>query len=174
MLHRTAQERYAKLKNVFTRLKNNFNRDDLDDFMQAANSLREWIELDPSMNSEQKAHLERFVTPQSVDWQICNQIANQQKHVRQANPRTKKGSQQSLPTVKVKAVDFKEGGTGFIVPPSMRIIGAGEEITIEWNDTRESALAVAIRVFRHFYYIFEVATTPLQNRVHASLADIFS
>jgi len=36
MLHKTAQERYTKLKKVFARLKSNFNRDDLDDFIQTA------------------------------------------------------------------------------------------------------------------------------------------
>lgn len=37
----TAQERYEKLGKVFTRLKKNFNRDNLDDFIQTANSSRE-------------------------------------------------------------------------------------------------------------------------------------
>jgi hypothetical protein len=174
MLHRNAQERYTKLKKTFIRLKNNFNRDDLDDFIQTANSLREWIREDASLNPEQKAHLEQFVVPESVDWQICNQIANQQKHVRHANPRTKKAAQQSLPTVKVNAVDVRNGGTGFIVPPAMRTVGAGEEITIEWDGNRESGLAVAIRVFRHFHYIFEVASIPPEKRVLTSLTDILS
>jgi len=172
MLHRTAQERYAKLKRIFTRLKRHFNRDDLDDFIQTANSLREWVRLDPSMTPEQKAHLEKFVVPESVDWQICNQIANQQKHMRPANPRTKKNVQSSVPTVSV--VDVKQGGTGFMVPPSMRIIGAGDEITIEWDGNRESALAVTIRIFRHFFYIFEVATISSEKRASAPLTDIFS
>ena len=154
-------------------MKNNFNRDDLDDFIQTANSLREWIKEDASLNPEQKGHLEQFVVPQSLDWQICNQVPNQQKHVRHANPRTKNAPQQSLPTVKVKAVDVKKGGTGFMVPPSIRVVGAGEEITIEWGDgNRESALAVAIRIFRHFHYIFEVAPIPPEKRVLTSLADI--
>lgn len=55
----------------------------------------------------------------------------------------------------------------------MRNVGAGEEITIEWGDgNRESALAVAIRIFRHFHYIFEVAPIPPEKRVLTSLADI--
>jgi len=81
MLHRTARERYEKLKKVFTRLMEHFNLDDLDDFIQTANSLREWIRRDGTLTQEQKAALERFVVDPSVDWQICNQIANHQKHV---------------------------------------------------------------------------------------------
>lgn len=169
MLHKTAQERYAKLKKVFTRLKNNFNRDDLDDFIQTANSLREWIRQDGAPTPEQKAHLERFVAPESLDWQICNQIANQQKHVGHANPRTKNTGHHSGLTVKV--VEVKPGGTGFMVPPSMRIVGAGEEIVIECDGNRESALGFAVRVFRHFHYIFEVATLPPEQRVRVSLTD---
>src|ERR1035438_1855968 len=89
MLHRTSQERYEKLKRVFARLMERFNRDDLDDFIQTANSLREWIMQDDTLSSEQRAHLERFEIPKSLDWQICHQIANAQKHVK-ANARSKK------------------------------------------------------------------------------------
>lgn len=41
-------------------MKDNFNRDDLDDFLQTANSLREWIKEDASLSPEQKAHLEQM------------------------------------------------------------------------------------------------------------------
>jgi hypothetical protein len=170
MLHRTAQERYEKLRNVFTRLKKNFNRDDLDDFIQTANSLREWIRRDVTLTSEQKAALERFVVPESLDWQICNQIANQQKHV-DARPRTKARQARAGSIPSVKAVRVKPGGTGFIVPPSMRVVGAGEEITIEYDGNSESALAFVVRTFRHFRYIFEVAPIPLGERVIPSLTD---
>ena len=170
MLHRTAQERYRKLKNVFTRLKENFNRDDLDDFIQTANSLREWIRRDVTLTSEQRAALERFVVPESLDWQICNQIANQQKHV-EARPRTKARPARAGSIPAVKAVHVKPGGTGFMVPPSMRVVGAGEEITIEYNGNCQSALAFAVRVFRHFHYIFEVAPLPPGERVRGSLID---
>jgi hypothetical protein len=173
MLHNTAQERYLKLKNVFTRLKKNFNRDDLDDFVVTANSLREWIRQDQTLAPEQRAHLESFVVPESLDWQICNHIANQQKHAGHAHPRTKKAGKPSGPTV--KAVHVNPGGTGFMVPPSMRTIGAGEDITIEYDDSRESALALAIRIFRHFHYIFEVAPLPLAERASVnSTAKILS
>jgi hypothetical protein len=46
MLHKTIEERYEKLKKVFARLMQQFNRDDLDDFVPTANSLREWIRRD--------------------------------------------------------------------------------------------------------------------------------
>ena len=173
MLHKTAHERYQKLKKVFTRLKANFNRDDLDDFMQTANSLREWIRQDPTLGVEQKAHLERFIVPESVDWQICNQIANQQKHVGHANPRRKKYA--PPPSLIVKAVRYNQQGPGFMVPPSMRIIGAGEEITIECDDRFESALGVVIRIFGHFHYIFEVAPIPTEKRIPGTfMGDILS
>jgi hypothetical protein len=170
LLHRTAQERYEKLRKVFTRLKRNFNRDDLDDFIQTANSLPEWIRRDVTLTAEQKAALERFVAPQSLDWQICNQIANQQKHV-DAKRRTRARRAQAVSIPTVKAVQVKPGGTGFMVPPSMRVVGAGEEITIEWDSNRASALAFVVRTFRHFHYIFEVAPIPLENRVIPNLAD---
>jgi hypothetical protein len=169
MLHATAWERYQKLKHVFTRLKNHFNRDDLDDFIQTANSLRDWILYDTTLSAEQKAHLDRFVVPESLDWQICHQIANGQKHGGHANPRTKKSRPLSGPTV--TAVRAQPGGTGFMVPPSMRIIGSGEEITIECDGNRQPALAFVIRVFRHFHYIFEVAPLPPAERAGASLTD---
>jgi len=170
MLHKTAQERYEKLRNVFARLKEHFNRDDLDDFIQTANSLREWIRRDDTLTSEQKAALERFVVPESLDWQICHQIANQQKHV-DARPRTRARRSQAVSIPVVKAVQVKPGGTGFVVPPSMRIVGAGEEITIEFDGNRESALAFVVRTFRHFHYIFEVASVPPGERVIPSLVD---
>jgi hypothetical protein len=173
MLHKTAQDRYQKLRNVFARLKKHFNRDDLDDFILTANSLREWIRQDATLTPEQKAHLEAFVVPESIDWQICNQIANQQKHAGQAKRRAKKDARRAGATV--KAVHVKRDGTGFMVPPSMRIVGAGEDITIECDDQTESALALVIRIFRHFHYIFELAPIPPEERVRVSFAnDILS
>lgn len=167
MLHKTAQDRYQKLRNVFTRLKKNFNRDDLDDFIQTANSLREWIRQDATLAPEQKTHLEAFVVPESLDWQICNQIANQQKHAGQAKRRAKKAAGHAGATV--TAVHVKQDGTGFMLPPSMRIVGAGEDITIECNGQTESALGVVIRIYRHFHYIFELAPMPPGERVRMSV-----
>jgi hypothetical protein len=169
MLHRTAQERYAKLRNVFKRLKVNFNRDDLDDFIQTANSLPEWIRQDSSLTAEQKAHLEAFVAPQSFDWQICNQLANQQKHAGHTHRRAKKAATQA--GAMVRAVHIKAGGAGFMILSPMAIVGAGEDITIECGGHQESALAFAIRVFRHFHYIFEVAPIPIADRTRANVAD---
>jgi hypothetical protein len=152
MLHRTARERYEKLKRVYTRLMDRFNRDDLDDFIQTANSLPVWIRCDGTLSQQQKDALERFVVPQSLDWQICHQVANVQKHVK-ANRRSK------APVV-VKSVHWKQGGTGFAVPPSMRVVGAGDEIVIEYDENRTSALAFVVRTFRHFRYIFEIVPIP--------------
>jgi hypothetical protein len=45
----TAHERYQKLMRVFGRLMKDFNRDDLDDFILTANSLREWIRRDQTL-----------------------------------------------------------------------------------------------------------------------------
>lgn len=157
MLHKNATERYEKLKKVFRRLASNFNRDDLDEFISTANSLREWIRRDPTMSQEQRDHLERFVVPASLDWTICNEIANQQKHV---TPQTRAGA-----STLVKNVSVKTKGAGFRVPPSMRSFGAGEEILIECDGKQESALAFVVRTFRHFHYIFEVAPIPVSQDI---------
>src|SRR6266568_561940 len=63
-----AQKRKRSLRQVEENLPpsgSNFNRDDLDDFISTANSLREWIRRDPTMSQEQRDHLERFVVPAS-------------------------------------------------------------------------------------------------------------
>jgi len=162
MLHKTAQERYEKLKRVYTSLMDRFDRDDLDDFIQTANSLPEWIRRDGTLSQEQKDALESFVVPRSLDWQICHQVANAQKHV-QTKPRFK-GLPAESPPVVVKSVECKPGGTGFAVPPSMRVVGAGDEIVIEYDDNRESALGLVVRTFQHFRYIFEIAPIPVNQR----------
>ena len=164
MLHQTSEERYKKLKRVFERLKEDFNRDDLDDFIQTANSLREWIRSDKALTQDQRAALERFVVPESIDWQICNQIANQQKHVGRSKPRTRRRSVDADVIPEVVAVVSTSGGRGFFNRETAKIIGSGEEITIHCGEARESGLAFAIRVFEHFHYIFEVAPIPLQQR----------
>jgi hypothetical protein len=172
MLHRTAQERYEKLKKVFVRLMERFNRDDLDDFVQTANSLREWTRHDGALTEEQKAALERFVVDESIDWQICNQIANHQKHA-SSKPRSK-ARRAAVPIPIVKAVQVKPGGTGFAVPPSMRVFGAGDEIVIEYDGNRASALGFVVRTFRHFHYIFEMAPIPPSERVITKWTDLLS
>ncbi len=127
MLHKTPLERYEKLKKVLGRLLRQFNRDDLDDFVQTANSLREWIQKDETLLPEQKAALERFVVDKSVDWQICNQLANHQKH-RGASPRSKKrrrSTSESIP--RVTAVGISAGAQGVLVSPSMQIVARGKK-----------------------------------------------
>jgi hypothetical protein len=170
MLHQTAQERYDKLKKVFARLMANFNRDELDDYIITANSLREWIRQDNTLIPEQRNHLERFVVAESQDWQICNQIANAQKHVK-AKPRSKK-RQSGPPITTVNVLEVKPGGTGFFVPEVGRVFGAGEEIVLDCDGRREDALAFVVRSFRHFHYIFELAPVPLEIRVIPTLTDI--
>ncbi len=171
MLHKTAEERYEKLKRVFARLMRQFSRDDLDDFVLTANSLREWIRRDGTLTSDQKTALERFVVDESLDWQICNQLANHQKHV-DARPRSGRRRLTLVPIPRVTAVEVKAGAKGFCVPPSMQIVGAGEEISIECAGLRESALAFSIRTFRHFHYIFEVAPVPPGQRVTLNLNEL--
>src|ERR1700733_13311622 len=126
MLHTTARERYEKLKRVHARLMNRFNRDDLDDFIQTANSLPEWIKGDRTVGQEQRDALERFVVARSLDWQICHQLANAQKHAQAGASGRPRGLPDDAPVV--KSVQCKPGGTGFAVPPSMRVFGAGDEI----------------------------------------------
>lgn len=163
MLHTTARERYEKLKHLFRRLMRDFNRDDLDDFIQTANSLREWIERDPALTAEQRVAIEALAVPEGVDWQICHQIANYQKHGG-ARPR----GRQRTKVPSVTAIRVAPGGTGFALPPSMQVVGAGEEITIEFDGNAESALAFTIRIFRHFHYIFEVTPLPIVERAGAT------
>jgi hypothetical protein len=170
MLHRTAQERYEKLKKVFARLMANFNRDDLDDYVLTANSLREWIRQDKTLMPEQRDHLEKFVVPESLDWQICNQVANAQKHVK-AQPRSKK-RKGAPPITTVTVWEVKTGGVGFFVPEVGRVFGAGDEILLDCDGKREDALAFVVRSFRHFHYIFELAPVPLETRVIPTLTDI--
>jgi hypothetical protein len=161
MLHKTALQRYDKLRMVFARLMERFNGDDLDDFILTAHSLRQWIERDDTLTVDQKSALKRFVVDESLDWQICRQIANHQKH----------GGSWDFMSI-VKTVQVKPGGQGFAVPPSMRVVGAGEEIVIEYDGNRDSALAFAIRTFRHFHYIFEVAPIPPSERAAPDLAEL--
>jgi hypothetical protein len=173
VLHKTSQERYEKLKKVFARLMEHFNADDLDEFVQTANSLREWIRRDGTLTQEQSAALERFVVEQSLDWQICHQVANHQKHVN-ARPRLK-ARLRAASILVVKDVHVKPGrGTGFVVPPSMRVFGAGDEIDIECDGRRESALAFVIRTFKHFHYIFEMAPIPPSQRVIPTFMQLIS
>jgi hypothetical protein len=198
MLHKTAQERYEKLKKVFHRLMVNFNRDDLDDYVQTANSLREWIQQDSSLIPEQKEHLERFIVDESLDWQICHQIANAQKHVRSTSRFKKHVSSKHKQTSKerrvhtpnVTDVEIRPGGEGLAIQwkpgvtvqvnssgsatvrSNLHIYGAGEEILIECDGKQESALAFVIRSFQHFHYIFEVAPVPVSQRTIPNLREI--
>ena len=164
MLHKSSHERYCKLAKVFRRLMNHFDRDDLDEFIATANSLPEWIRRDPAMTTDQKEALDHFTIPEGIDWQICRSIANQQKHA---------GPSRNKHVPQVNSVKVKVGGaSGFIIPPSMRVVGAGDEIVIDLAGTNESALAFVIRTFEHFRYIFEVAPIPVSQRKLTGLSEL--
>ena len=168
MLYESSLERYGKLKRDFVRLMKHFDSDGLDNFIQTANSLRDWVNWDGTQ--EQKAALGRFVVDGSLDWQICNQLANGHKH---GSSRRRPGARRSavhVPRVTVSQV--RPGGTGFAVPPSMRVFGAGDEVVIEFDGTRESALGFVVRTFRHFHYIFELVPFPPDKRVVPSLMEL--
>jgi len=159
MQYETAHERYEKLKRVRSRLMVHFNRDDFDDYIQVANSLHDWIKTDPTVSREQRRGLESFVVPESVDWQICHQLANTEKHRRPRLPKHRL-------TPFVKSVHYEPGkGRGVALPPSMKIIGAGDEITIDHDGGRTSGLSFVARTFGQFYSIFEVIPIPLDQRV---------
>jgi hypothetical protein len=174
MLHKTSQERYEKLKRVFARLMEHFNTDDLDDFVQTANSLCEWIKRDDTLDQEQKDAIERFTVDRSLDWQICHQIANRQKHLgadRHLNAQLAAG----IPVV--KGVHTERGlARGFVHPPSSRIYAAGDDIQIELDGGPHSAVGFVVRTYRHFHYTFEVAPIPLDQRSASasSLMEILS
>ena len=54
----------------------------------------------------------------------------------------------------------------------MRVVGAGDDIVIEYNGNSESALAFVVRTFRHFHYIFEVAPIPIEQRKLQGLTEL--
>src|SRR5260370_3361873 len=171
MLHTTSQERYEKLHTQFLRLMKHFDKEGLDDFIQTANSLRDWIRRDRSLNQHQRDEIERFAVSNGIDWQICNQIANSQKHGGRATPR---GRSPKAPAFLVQNADVKKGGSvGFVFPETKtRTFGAGDDIMIayecEGDLASESALAVVFRTFQFFYYIFELAPiASLPDRLKA-------
>jgi hypothetical protein len=112
------------------------------------------------MSQDQKNEVERFAVPNGVDWQICHVTANRQKHF-EVN--------RSATVVKAQA---KSGRTGFVLPPTMEVLGAGEEIVFECNWGNESAAAFVIRTFKHFHYIFKLAPIPPAQRKIPSLGDL--
>lgn len=166
MLHKTSRERYDKIKKLFHRLMKNFNVDDLDDFILTVNSMPEWMRHDTALVQEQKDAIARFTVPESWDWQICNQIANRQKHVK---PQRQGGQQ-----LRVNSVDVKSDGQGVLLPSVMRVFGAGQEIFIDYGDTKESALGFVVRTFRHFHYMFEVAPVPVPQRQIPNFEDLLN
>jgi hypothetical protein len=171
MLHKTSRERYEKLHAQFLRLMKHFDREGLDDFIQTANSLRGWIPQDASLSQHQKDEIERFAVPSGMDWQICHQIANSQKHGGRASHR---GKAKNAPRLVVKDAHIKKGGSvGFVFPEmTMRTFGLGDDIMVEYEcdgkRATESALAVVFRTFQFFYYVFELAPiASLPDRLKA-------
>jgi hypothetical protein len=164
MLHKNSRERYTKLRKVFRRLMRNFNLDDLDEFIATANSMPEWMKNDPSLTQERRDALARFTVPESLDWQICNQIANRQKHV--------KPQRQGGAPLQVNSVQIHSGGRGIWLRTSPLVIGAGEEVFIDYGGRKESALAFVIRTFKHFHYMFEMAPVPPAQRHIPTLSDL--
>jgi hypothetical protein len=163
MLHKNSRERYNKLKKVFRRLMQEFNVDDLDEFIAVANSMPAWMKQDTTLVQEQRDHLARFTVDGSLDWQICNQIANRQKHVGARNhgrPAPLVGEPQIVPD------------RGIYLPSAAKVIGAGQEIYVEYCGQRQSIRAFVIRTFKHFHYMFEMAETAPAQRQIPTLADL--
>lgn len=166
MLHKNSREKYDKLKRVFRRLMQNFNNDDLDDFIATANSMPEWMRADNSLVQEQKEAIERFTVDESIDWQICNQVANRQKHARVRN--------HGRPAQGVGQVQINPGGRGVLLQSThtVIVIGAGQDIYFDYSGTQESALAFVIRTFNHFHYMFEMAPIPPAQRQIPTLEEL--
>ena len=164
MLHKCSRERYEKLEREFRCLMRNFNRDALEDFILTANSMPEWMERDPSLGQEQRDAIARFKVPESLDWQICRQIANRQKH----------GPKPGGSRLGVNSVSAKPSGPGVLLQSgrSARIIGAGQDISIDYGGTQQSALVFVIRTMKHFHYMFEMAPIPLAQRQIPTLEDL--
>jgi len=170
MLHKTSQQRYEKLRVQFNRLMRHFDNEGLDDFIQTANSLRDWVQRDRTLSQHQRDEIERLAVDNSVDWQICHQIANYQKHGGPASPRRKPSSLSFV----VKGAQVKPGGSAGVAFPNlaMQSFGAGDEIMIECefdgNPISVSAHAFVFRTFQYFYYIFELGhIIPLIERAKA-------
>jgi hypothetical protein len=155
-----------KAEDQFRRLMRNFNHDDLDDFIATANSMPEWMKHDPSLTQEQRDAIVRFTVEGSIDWQICHQIANRQKH---GIPQRPGGL-----ALQVKSVNINPGGCGFLLQSTLSapVIGSGEDISVDYSGFQESALAFVIRTFKHFHYMFEMATIPPAQRQIPKLADL--
>jgi hypothetical protein len=166
MMHKTSRERYDKLKKVFRRLMQNFNADDLDDFIATANSMPEWMKHDTLLIQEQRDALARFTVEDSLDWQICHQIANQQKHARPQN------HGRSVPQVGQPQINPSGRGVLLQSTRSARVIGAGEDITVGYSGSQESPLAFVIRTFKHFHFMFEMAPIPPAQRQIPTLSDL--
>src|SRR6202012_5419522 len=111
---------------------------------------------DAPLDKHQKDEIARFTVPNGIDWQICNQIANSQKHGGRASHRC---NAKNAPRLLVKDTRIIKGGSAGVVFPQMkaRTFGAGDEIMIEYEcDGKrgtESAFAVVVRTFQFFYYI---------------------
>jgi len=166
MLHKNSRERYGKLKTHFDRLMRSFNVNDLEDFILTANSIPDWMKHDTSLIQEQRDHIARFTVEESLDWQICHQLANQQKHARPQN--------HGRPVPRVGEPQINHGGRGILLQSttSARVIGAGDEVYVEYCGSRESVLAFVIRTFKHFHYMFEMAAIPPAQRQIPKLADL--
>jgi hypothetical protein len=80
-------QKNATKNSMDIRLMKHFDKDGLDDFIQTANSLTDWIRRDRSLNQHQRDEIERFAVSNGIDWQICNQFVNSQKHGGPATPR---------------------------------------------------------------------------------------
>ena len=169
MLYKTAEERYQKLRAQFKRLMVHFDRDGLDNFIQTAHSLKDWIQQDSTLNQHQQDELRRFTIPNGIDWQFCAQIANFQKHARLSSPRHKS---LGVPTLMVKDIRIIPGSEPGVFFPSQpqRTFGTGDAIVIDYEadgkQHSESAFGFVCRTFQFFYYIFELAPiTSLPERI---------
>jgi hypothetical protein len=165
MLHKNSRQRYEKLLRSFRRLMQNFNVDDLDDFIATANSMPEWMKNDPSLSQEQRDAIGSFTDHRSLDWQICKQIANRQKHV--------KPQRTARADVHVKSCSVRPGrGVLLGTPQSTYVIGAGEEILVDLGGSQESALGFVIRIIKHFHYMFEMIPLPRSERNTPTLEEL--
>ena len=133
-------------------MRGDFNRDGLDDFIQVANALPGCIAQDPSASPEQKIEAARLHV--DLDYCICNEVANQQKHF---GRHTRSGSKPAL----VKAVRITPGARGFLDPSRSFFLGAGESIRFELFDGQcRDATAIVYRMTSFFRYVFEILPQP--------------
>lgn len=144
MLHSSAAEHFKKLRKVFKRVEEALHKDDLDDFFKTAYHLLEITEKDKATTPLQKSAAAAL--RQDIDFQVCRDIANSEKHFGLDPKRN--------PTPAIVAAPVLEGyGVGRFGKGGF---GVGEQsVSLLLSDgTTQDALGLVRRVFKKWFSVF--------------------